>query len=63
MKNSSTPQNNNRQTPAAGASPKRPEIRDNLDSREGEEQEDKGDDVTHNEKETKKDKLKKKKEE
>lgn len=29
---------------------KRPENKDNLDSREGEEQEDKGDDVTHNEK-------------
>ena len=39
----------------------RPEIRDNLDSREGEEQLDKGDDTTHNEKQTKKDHLKKKK--
>ena len=63
MKNSSTSQNNNRQNPAASsAAPKRPEIRDNLDSRKGEEQDDKGEDVTHNEKETKKDKLKKKKE-
>ncbi|MEO5890915.1 MAG: hypothetical protein ABIQ31_11715 [Ferruginibacter sp.] len=29
---------------------KRPEIRDNMDSREGEEQEIKGDDTTHNQK-------------
>jgi hypothetical protein len=39
----------------------RPEIRDDLDSREGEEQMNKGDDTTHNEKETKKEHLKKKK--
>ena len=39
----------------------RPEIRDNLDHREGEEQMDKGDDSTHNEKETKEKHLKKKK--
>lgn len=32
---------------------KRPETRDDLDSRSGEEQEYKGDDVTHNRKETK----------
>ena len=32
----------------------KPEIRDNLDSREGEEQLTKGNDVTHNQKETKK---------
>jgi hypothetical protein len=38
----------------------RPEIRDNLDSRINEEQDRKGDDVTHNEKENKKDHLKKK---
>jgi hypothetical protein len=31
---------------------KRPENKDTLDSREGEEQSDKGDDVTHNKKET-----------
>jgi len=31
----------------------RPEVRDNLDHREGEEQDDKGDDVTHNKKEHK----------
>ncbi|HEY9364443.1 MAG TPA: hypothetical protein VIQ00_14340 [Chitinophagaceae bacterium] len=38
----------------------RPEVRDDLDSRKNEEQDIKGDDVTHNEKETKKDHLKKK---
>ena len=38
----------------------RPEIRDNLDSRENEEQMTKGDDTTHNKKETKKNHLKKK---
>ncbi len=38
----------------------RPEIRDNLDSREGEEQMTKGDDVTHNQKQTKAKHLKKK---
>lgn len=31
----------------------RPEIRDDIDSREGEEQESKGDDITHNKKEDK----------
>ena len=30
---------------------KRPENKDNLDSREGEEQDSKGDDITHNQKE------------
>ncbi len=40
---------------------KRPENKDNLDSREGEEQETKGDDVTHNKKETKENHLKEKK--
>lgn len=39
----------------------RPEIRDDLDSREGEEQQTKGDDVTHNKKETKEHHLKEKK--
>lgn len=38
----------------------RPEIRDNLDSRENEEQLTKGDDTTHNQKETKAKHLKKK---
>lgn len=36
----------------------RPENKDNLDSREGEEQEYKGDDITHNKKETKEKKQK-----
>lgn len=39
----------------------RPEIRDNLDSREGEEQQTKGNDITHNKKETKAHHLKEKK--
>ena len=39
----------------------RPEIRDNLDHREGEEQQTKGNDVTHNSKETKANHLKEKK--
>ncbi len=43
------PINNNKQ---------RPEIRDNLDSREGEEQQVKGNDITHNKKETKAQHLK-----
>ncbi len=46
---------------AKRTSQNRPEIRDNLDSRAGEEQDDKGDDTTHNERETNKDKLKSKK--
>ncbi|MEI3801550.1 MULTISPECIES: hypothetical protein [unclassified Chitinophaga] len=37
----------------------RPEIRDNLDSRKNEEQDDKGDDTTHNSKDTKANKRKK----
>ncbi len=50
----SKPQNT--QAPKSGAinnNKPRPEIRDNLDSREGEEQQTKGNDVTHNKKETK----------
>ena len=39
---------------------KRPDVRDNLDSRMNEEQDFKGDDTTHNKKETEKGKLKKK---
>jgi hypothetical protein len=39
----------------------RPENKDDIDSREGEEQNIKGDDVTHNKKETKKNHLKQKK--
>ncbi len=44
----------------AGHKPK-PDVRDNLDSRKNEEQDTKGNDITHNEKETKKDHLKNKK--
>ncbi len=40
----------------------RPEIRDDLDSRKNEEQDTKGNDVTHNKKETKRAHLKNKKE-
>ena len=43
------PQNN----PKAPDNSKRPQNKDNLDSREGEEQEFKGDDETHNKKEHK----------
>ena len=39
---------------------KRPDVRDNLDSRKNEEQDFKGDDVTHNKKETESEKHKKK---
>jgi len=40
-----------------------PDIRDDLDSRKNEEQDSKGDDVTHNKKETKRGHLKNKREE
>jgi hypothetical protein len=43
-----------------GHKPK-PDIRDDIDSRKNEEQESKGDDTTHNRKETKREHLKKKK--
>ena len=43
----------------AGHKPK-PDVRDDLDSRKNEEQDTKGDDVTHNEKETKREHLKQK---
>ena len=52
-----TPQNQQGQQQFAG-NKHRPEIRDNLDSREGEEQDTKGDDVTHNKKEKKSGHLK-----
>lgn len=39
----------------------RPDTRDDLDSRKNEEQDSKGNDVTHNEKETKREHLKQKK--
>ena len=58
MKDSGS-QNNLQNKQMVGHKP-RPEIRDNLDHREGEEQMDKGDDSTHNEK-TKEKHLKKKK--
>lgn len=46
--------NNMRNNPRASQSGgKRPENKDNLDSRENEEQDNKGDDVTHNHKEVK----------
>jgi hypothetical protein len=61
MKDSSRSQNNNLQSKKIISHKPRPEIRDNLDHREGEEQLDKGDDSTHNEKETKEKHLKKKK--
>ena len=53
-------QNNLQNKQITGHKP-RPEIRDNLDHREGEEQMDKGTDTTHNEKQTKEDHLKKRK--
>jgi hypothetical protein len=56
--------NPNSNNPAANPGVKntkgRPDVRDNLDSRKNEEQNFKGDDVTHNAKETKENNLKKK---
>lgn len=49
--------NNPRQNPNT---PSKPDIRDDLDSRKNEEQDFKGDDITHNEKETKEHHLKEK---
>jgi hypothetical protein len=63
MKNQNPDQtaNNTRTNPNVSQSGgKRIENKDNLDSRSGEEQEDKGDDVTHNKRKTKEDKQKKK---
>jgi hypothetical protein len=54
-------QNNMQNKQMAGHRP-RPDTRDDLDSRSNEEQDTKGDDVTHNKKETKRDHLKNKKE-
>lgn len=51
---------NNKQNKQGMSHKPRPEVRDNLDSRKNEEWQTKGDDVTHNEKETKADKLKNK---
>jgi hypothetical protein len=50
-------QNNRQNKQMVGHRP-RPEIRDNLDSRSNEEQNDKGEDTTHNNKETKQGHLK-----
>ena len=52
-------QNNQQNKQMVGHRPK-PDVRDDLDSRKNEEQDTKGNDVTHNEKETKRDHLKKK---
>jgi hypothetical protein len=49
------------QNQQGGKQTQRPEIRDNLDSRKNEEQDMKGDDTTHNEKDTRNNKQKKKK--
>ncbi len=46
------------QTPQ-GKNTSRPDVRDNLDSRKNEEQEFKGNDITHNKKETESEKKKK----
>jgi hypothetical protein len=51
---------NTKQSKQGMSNKPRPEIRDNLDSRENEEQMRKGDDTTHNEKTTKAKHLKKK---
>ena len=51
---------NTKQSKQGMSNKPRPEIRDNLDSRENEEQMTKGDDITHNEKATKAKHLKKK---
>ena len=49
--------NNPRKNPNT---PNKPDVRDDLDSRKNEEQDFKGDDITHNEKETKANHLKEK---
>ncbi len=57
--NKSTTQNDQAKTSQVShnsQSGKRPDVRDNLDSRANEEQDDKGDDTTHNKKETSKEK-------
>lgn len=51
---------NNQQNKQGQSHKPRPEVRDDLDSRSNEEQATKGDDITHNNKDTKSDKLKKK---
>ncbi len=57
MKN--TKNSNNAQSHQGFSKKPRPEIRDDMDSRKNEEWQVKGDDVTHNKKETKEDKQKK----
>ena len=57
MKN--TPSQQSKPVRQTNSNTPKPEIRDNLDSRKNEEWETKGDDVTHNKKETKTDHLKK----
>ncbi len=57
MKNSG---NQNSKGKPGSSNINRPEIRDNLDSRKNEEQQDKGNDNTHNKKETKVNHLKQK---
>ncbi len=54
MKNTKTQQN--QANTQLNNNKRRPENKDNLDSREGEEQQFKGDDVTHNKKEKKSEK-------
>lgn len=58
MKTARRDQMNKQNKQMTGKKP-RPEIRDNLDSRTGEEQEYKGDDITHNEKDERNNKQKK----
>lgn len=52
------PSQNNMANKQPAGNKRRPENKDNLDSREGEEQQTKGDDVTHNQKEKKSGHLK-----
>ena len=64
MKANQNPAAKNAAPPKQGpmnSNKQRPEIRDNLDHREGEEQDVKGSDITHNKKETKENHLKEKK--
>jgi hypothetical protein len=60
MKSSNQNQNPNnpRANPATQNKNARPDVRDDLDSRNNEEQDFKGNDETHNKKETKEEKLK-----
>ncbi len=51
---------NNQQNKQGQSHKPRPDVRDDLDSRSNEEQDTKGDDITHNNKDSKSNKLKKK---